>query len=183
MPQIPGIKYKTSANSYYTKRKEIPSWFAPSIVGFWFIGLFITWNAYYQTEITFIETLKWFLFFALTGTLIPHKLILKFIWLDYTYWITSNIVGIGPLLTGIFLTINLTITDLPTTKTYQIIQIHYPESIEYTETIVSLENNELQDHPKFRTFDYHDVKYHKSITYHFTTGYFGYRIIEKSEIN
>lgn len=183
MPQIPVFKYKTSINSNSSNVGEIPSWLAPSVVGFWFIGLFIIWNAYYQTEITLTETFKWFLFFALTGTLIPHKFISKFIWIDYTYWITSNIVGLGPLLTGIFLTINLLITDQPTIKTYQIIQVHYPESIEYTETTVGLENNALQDYPKFRTFDYHEVKYHKSITYYFTTGCFGYRVIEKSEVN
>lgn len=183
MSQITISKDKSSAFRSPQQKKDIPSWVAPSIAGFWFIGLFLIWNAYFQTEITWVETSKWYLFFALTGTLIPYKFIIKYVWLEYTYWITAHIVGVGPILTGFFLLLNLTFTGQPSSETYQITEVQVPESQEYTIITVKLEDNALEHHPKFRTFDYYQIRYHKSITYVFTEGIWGYRVMEKTEMN
>lgn len=163
-------------------KPETPNWVHPTIAGGWFVGLFMIIGGYSVTAITLTETLKWFLLFALIGTLIPFKHILKAVWLDYTYWIAANIIGIGPLLTGAFLLINLLFASGATDTTYAITEVPRIKSPTGGSTTIVLENNALDDYDKFRTFTYHDVLFKKSVTYTFKNGLFGYSVLADAQI-
>lgn len=179
MTNISKIKQTQADVKWEFKERPIPpTWINPAIASGWFIGLFLIWGMYTTTQITIIETFKWYFLFATVITILPYRLILKVIFLEYTYWIVANVVGIGPLVTGLFLLLNFLFSYNPTTTKYAIEKVPRPEPRAVGPTTIILENNTLEHHPKFRTFDFHEIVFQKSVTYTFEDGLFGYPILK-----
>lgn len=164
-------------------KRESPEWVYPTIAGFWFLGMLLIFGGYSVTAITLTETFKWLALFATIGTLVPFKHIIKAVWLDYSFWIAANVIGIGPILTGLFLIVNFLFSSVPQTVTYPIIDVPRNTSPTGGTTTIVLANNALDDYSKFRSFTYHDVLFQKSVTYTFEKGLFGYDVFIDARIN
>lgn len=149
------ISDKRKRNLQLDKFSEdrIPKWVIPSIAGSWFVGLIALFWVYAYTDITLLETLKYQLFFSVFFTLIPYKLMVKLIPVDHIIMLLINVLGLGPLLTSSFLLLNFFMATNPTTYTATISSVKYGKGFNAANTVIKLQDNELDKTPKFRTFD------------------------------
>lgn len=153
----------------------------------WFAGIFLLYWMYQYTDITFTDTVKWFVFFSVILTVIPYKWILKYLTIEYSQLIALNIIGFGPMFTGLFLTLNMALADKPTVTTYAIKTTGVSsQPFENHFVMVILKDNALQKQTRFRRFDQvylQDFLRSDSITYTISNGLFGYDVLVDYELN
>ena len=165
-----------------------PSWlnFSFVLASAWFIGLFLLYGMYQYTDIHFFETIKWLFLFALAFTMIPYKLVLKVITIDYSHLLALNLIGFGPFFTGMFLLLNFVFASQTTINTYAIVDtMKSVIPFENSFIFIDLEDGALKDQRKFRRFDVaylDDFKEADSITYTISKGLFGYDVLNDYEL-
>lgn len=160
--------------------KEVPQWVTLFMASSWFIGLIVLFWVYQFTQITFLDTLKYLIFFSVFFTLLPYKWMVKIIPVDYLFMLLINLIGFGPLFTSIFLSLNFFITDPKSTQVSKIRNVDYGEGWNANQTVIELEQNALENCPKFRTFDSaYRMEILNSDSYHYTTakGLFGFEVL------
>ena len=163
------------------KNFQTPKWVIPLMVGSWFLGLLLLFWMYSYTKVTIWEVIKYYVFFAVIFTLIPYKWVVKIIPVDYYFMLFVNILGFGPLFTGIFFCANFMFSNHPTTHTKMIVQVEYGEGFESRHTIIELEGKALEKFPKFRTFDpatRTEILNSYAFTYTLADGLFGYKVLK-----
>jgi hypothetical protein len=166
------------SNSFWKK----PSKFrAPILALSWFSGLILLYWMYQNTTISFLETVKWYVFFSVVFTLIPLKWIRKFAPLDFSHFLAINIIGMGPVCSGLFLTLNMVFASSPTTENHEIINFsRSKEPFENNYVVITLDHNALENQPKFRRFEYsstlEELMKVDSISYTIQQGLFGYEV-------
>jgi len=114
-----------------------------------FIGIFLCMGLYAITIIDFYALSKILIGFAIVGFLIPLKYYQKWFHFIKYEMIIFNIIGVAPLFTGLFLTINFLLASNPKTTTYKIEKLYYDHSRFMG---VVLENNTFDDEPKIVGF-------------------------------
>lgn len=176
------VKWQVGESSFFPIKFNFSAFMAFG----WFGGIFFLYWIYQFTNISFTDILKWFAMFSLILTIIPYKWVLKFLTIEYAHLIALNIIGFGPLLTGLYLFINMVLANHPTTTTYAIessgmsmrpFENHY--------MVVKLKDNALQEETRFRRFDQVyllDFRNSDSITYIISKGFFGYDVLVDYEL-
>jgi hypothetical protein len=157
-----------------------PSWIVPTIVGAWFVGLILLFWVYSYTQVSLLNTLKYFLFFALLFTLIPYRWTVKVIPMEYHFHLILNFMGIGPVLTSLFFLLNFAFSNHPETHTVRIMNVEYGEGFNASNTVIQLKEGQLRDAPKFRTFDsaYRlEILDSDDFQYTLEEGLFGYKVL------
>lgn len=86
----------------------------------YFIGFSLVVFFYSQTLIDLFSLSKFYVGFAVIGFLIPLRLYSKWFHIIKYEMIIINLIGIGPLLTGIFLLLNFIFSSNPKQVTYEI---------------------------------------------------------------
>ena len=140
-----------SVNNFQSKQslKSI----APLMAASWFIGLSILFWMYSCTDIGFFELLKYFIFFSVIFTLLPYKWLVKIIPVDYYFMIIFHFLSVGPILTGVFLLLNFSITSHPVTKTKAIKSVEYGQGFNVSSTVIELNPSQNPIPTRFRSFD------------------------------
>lgn len=148
----------------------------------WFASIFALFWLYSITHITLGETLKIFLFFSVVLTLIPYQWISKFLPIDFSFMVALNFIGIGPLLTVLFLLLNLIFATNPQSHTDRITHYHRGETgFTTNDVVIQLKDKHLEEPIKFRSFDYYNtieiLETHPYFQYTIKQGAFGYDVI------
>lgn len=170
----------------FASNPDPPNWIVKVMVASWFLGLISLFIVYEYTDISFFETVQWFVIFALAFTLIPYKWTVKILPVEFHFMVVINIVGIGPLLTSLFLIVNLAFSSNPVTETKKILDYHHgKEGFAQNDVIIVLEDKTLQNHQKFRSYasgQYANEVFHSSyFTYTVSDGLFGYKVLNEFE--
>lgn len=154
---------------------------ALTLVGF-FIGAGLVVFFYDVTLINSFDLSKFIIGFIVIGFLIPLKYYQK--WFQFIrYEILIFNLMIGPLLTGVFLTLNFLISSNPTTETYKIEKQYFITGYQGFGTIqLKLENNAFFEQKKVTHFD--DKQPYELAEYNYlqitlSKGLFGYQIIKE----
>ena len=169
-------------------RSKLPAWlnFPFILASAWFVGLFMLYWMYQITDISFTETVKWLLVFAVAFTLVPYKYVLKIVTIEYSHLLALNVIGFGPFFTGLFLVLNMLFASPPTVKTY-VIERSGRSVVPFENhfILVELENGALEAQRKFRLFDEaysQDIRDAGFIKYTISPGLFGYDVLEDYEL-
>tara|TARA_R110002050_G_scaffold149463_1_gene276074 strand:+ start:121947 stop:122516 length:570 start_codon:yes stop_codon:yes gene_type:complete len=132
-----------------------PKWLPFAMAASWFGGLFLLFWMYSLTDISLTETLKWFAFFALILTLIPYKMTVRLLPIEFHFMVVINIMGLGPVLTSLFLVINFIFASSPVEHNHPIKHFHAgKEGFNGSDLVLVLKDNALANQKKFRSFDY-----------------------------
>jgi hypothetical protein len=161
---------------------DSPRWLPMVMAASWFIGMISLFLVSSKTDISLVETLKWFTFFALLFTLVPYKWTVKLLPIEFHFMVIINIMGLGPVLTSLFLMLNLAFATNPVTKTSHIDYYHSgKEAFNGGDLVLELENDALQTQKSFRSFEYgqyiDEIVDHKNYTYTIEKGLFGYDVL------
>ncbi|MGB0390057.1 MAG: hypothetical protein ACPGRC_01145 [Salibacteraceae bacterium] len=162
------------------QKEDIPNWVTVFMASSFFIGLIILFWVYSYTDISIFDTIKFFVFFSVFFTLIPYKWMVKIIPVDYFFMLFINIIGLGPIFTGLFLLVNLLCTGPMLTTTSEIITVDYGEGFNANNVVITLSNKDLSEIQKFRTFDpTKKIEIIDSKYYNYTTadGIFGFKVL------
>jgi hypothetical protein len=176
---------KSPFNSLELDKIEVvdpPKWIVPTLATSWFLGLIILFWMYAITDILLIEIVKWFTLFSLLFTLIPYKWTVKILPVEFHFMIVLNVVGLGPLFTGLFMFINFLFAANPVSEIKNIISYHHgKEAFNTNDIVLELEDEALENQMKFRSFPYPDyiVEVKQSSKYQYTVkdGLFGYEVL------
>ena len=152
-----------------------------SIIGF-FVGFGLCVGFYGSTLIDIFDLSKFIVGFAVIGFLIPLKFYTK--WFHFIKYetIIFNIIGVAPLLTGLFLLLNFTFASDPFTHNYKIEKIYLEGEQDFRSIGVVLENNffsgerkivELTDLPPTNIFE------NKFLKVTISKGLFGFDVIKE----
>ena len=161
-------------------KDNTPKWVVPFLVGGWFVGLLVLYFLFNLTHISIWQTLKYLLAFSVIFTLVPYKWVVKLVPIDYPFVLILNFFALGPVFTSLFFIGNFLLASPPVTKTAKIIHYAHGEGFQSSSIVIKLEGNELQNTPKFRTFDasyYKEIAYNPYVEYSIAEGFFGYQIL------
>ena len=161
-----------------------PDWIVKLLAFSWFFGLGLLFWMYGKTNIELTQTFKWFAFFALVFTLIPYKVMVRFIAVDYYFMLAINLVGFGPLFTSIFLILNFAFANHTVTERVEITHFHLgKETFNQNDVVIHLENDALVNIKKFRSFSaevyYPEIKESDYFKYTLKQGLFGYEVLSE----
>ncbi len=166
--------------SYHPKNDKSYTFTIVTVMCF-FVGMGLCVTLYAKTLINIYSFSKLFIGFTVVGFLIPLKLYAK--WFQFIKYeiVLFNVIGMGPILTGLFLLINLLFTSSQYTHKYKIEKI-YLNGVENVNGIgVILENNIFSHEPKIVELK-DDDKYNIHTQGYFkitlATGFFGYEVIK-----
>lgn len=166
----------------WVTKKDYSNWVNPLIAFGWFAGFFLMYGFYFITQITISEIGINYLICGTISTLLPYKLILRWINIDFPHWIVANVVGLGPFISGLLLLLNFLFSSGPYSETYTIKEIPQLPRLVDGPTEIVFQNNELSDFSQFRTFQYYQVLGHTHVTYDFEEGLFGYPVLKETNL-
>jgi len=173
------VKRKTHTNSVnYKETKNRSVLFLRLAIIFFFIGMGLCIFFYNKTLIHFYSFSKFYIAFSVIGFLIPLRLYAK--WFQFIKYemILFNIIGIGPIFTGLFLLINFLFTTSPNTHSYKIEKIYTTKN---QDSGVILANNTFSHEPKIvaiQNYDQYNIQLHHHLKITLAKGCFGYEVIK-----
>lgn len=179
----PIITNKSSEkDSSYKPKKDRSFKILLFAVASFFIGFGLCIGYYSQTLIDIYNLSKFLIGFAVVGFFIPLKVYRKWLHIIKYEMIIFNIIGVAPLLTGIFLTINYTFSNNPSSHNYRIERLYFEGEENYKSIGVVLEKNffsgerkivELTNEEPSEVFN----KKHLKVT--ISEGLFGFKVIKE----
>lgn len=149
-----------------------------------FIGLGLIVSYYDITLISIFSLSKFIVAFAVIGFLIPLKVYQK--WFHFIKYevIIFNIIGISPLLTGLFLLLNYSIASEPVTNKYRVEKIYIDGQPGYETVGVVLEKNFFSGEQKIVQIKDPNPKEMMTNRYLKVTiaqGLFGFEVVQEKE--
>ena len=134
-------KYSNSAPDEYKPKRDRSKIFSLITVICFFVGFGLCIGFYSVTLIDIYSFSKFIVAFAVMGFLIPLKFYRK--WCHFIKYetIIFNVIGIEPIFSGLFLTLNFTFSSNPKTHQYKIEKIYFDGEEDYKSIGVILENN------------------------------------------
>ena len=173
---------KKSKSSNYRPEKDKSLLFITLAVLGLFVGLFLTIGLYSITIISFYNVFKFLVGFAIAGFLIPLKYYQKWFHFIKYEMIIFNVIGVGPLFTGLLLLLNFIFSLNTTTTDYKIEKIYFDEG-QFIGVV--LENNAFAN--EYRVVDFSDkppieIKHHRTLRLTIAKGLFGFEVISDREL-
>lgn len=171
-------KNKNKGEVNYKLNKDRSILFIRLSIIFFFIGIILCASLYSKTIIHLYAFSRFYIAFSVIGFLIPFKYYTK--WFQFIKYeiVIFNIIGSGPLLTGLFLLFNYYITTSTTTNKYKIEKIYFTPTNDYG---IILEKNKFSTEPKIveiKEDDQYNIYQQKYFKLILAKGIFGYQVIK-----
>lgn len=170
-----------SSNNYQVKKDKSLLYIKLAVLGF-FVGLFMIFGFYSITIISFFTLSKFIIGFSIIGFLIPLKYYQK--WFQFIKYemIIFNVIGVGPVFTGLFLLLNFTFSLSTNVKKYKIEQIYFDGG---NQIGVILKDNAYSRETRIIEFPYKritEIKHNQTLKLTLNTGIFGFQVIKNREL-
>lgn len=176
-------KQKKQASATYKPKKDKSYNYIVFAVLCFFIGFGLAIAFYSYVLIDIVTLSKFIAAFAVVGFLIPLKLYRK--WFDFIKYemIIFNIIGIAPILTGLFLCLNFMFTSNEFTHDYKIINIFIDGKENHKTIGVVLENNVFSGNDKIVKINSITPDILNSSHYRVTLaeGLFGFEVVKETK--
>jgi len=150
-----------------------------------FIGSGLSIWLYFITLIDILELSKFIIAFTVVGFLIPLKFYRKWFHFIKYEMVIFNIMGVGPLLTGLFLLSNLIFSSNSITQNYRIEKLYFEGEENHKIMGVVLQNNAFSEERKI--VELTDIDPSEVFEKHFlkltiAKGLFGYEVLKEKEL-
>ncbi len=178
------IHAEPAQKDYQPKRDRSNIFSLITVISF-FIGFGLCLGFYNFTLLDIIDLSKLLAFFAVIGFLIPLKLYRR--WFHFIKYevIFFNVMGIAPLFTGLFLTLNFIFASNPTTHKFKIEKIYFEGQEDFKSVGVVLENNYFSGERKIvELTDVNPSEIYEKSNFQVTIseGLFGFQVINEKLI-
>ncbi|GAB4252046.1 MAG: hypothetical protein Kow0079_06530 [Vicingaceae bacterium] len=176
-------KYK-SADEDYKPQRDRSNYVITIMIILFFAGLGLVIGFYQNTLISIFELSKWWVLFSVIGFFIPLKWYQKKLQLINYEVVLLNILGFGPFLTGLFLTLNFLFAGAPKTQKIAIVEQQVVSDFGLSLKL-QLVDNKYKDEEKITTLwnlEKTEIKPYRFLLLSTKKGGFGYTIITDKQL-
>ncbi len=157
------------------------------LVGLFIGGVLVLVLANY-TVVTTIDLLRLYVLCGAGALILPYRFYRKKLKLEVWELVLGSLLGVGPLLMGILMSMNFLFAGPDETQTFQVVHIEQTKRsfLSKFDVKLHLEGSAFEEYPELRSFDVYqtpEASVANSVTYRTANGLFGHKVIKEVKFN